>query len=244
MIICENINVSYTNQGMALQDINLSLEGPTITGIIGPNGAGKSTLLKAILNIVPHSGNTVIDGEASTKRLRSIAYVEQKSAIDFTFPITVKECVSLGTFPAVGLFKRLGAKQWRDVQAALAEVGMESYADRQISELSGGQFQRVLMARCLVQQADYIFLDEPFVGIDSVSEGIIMQTLRQLKKQGKTILIVHHDLGKVETYFDQVILLNKELIAVGKTSEIFRKANLIRAYGDTIFIGEEVRHAS
>lgn len=244
MITCENINVSYNNQAKALEDINFSLEGPTITGIIGPNGAGKSTLLKAILNIVPHNGNAVIDGQAATKRLSSIAYVEQKSGIDFTFPITVKECVSLGTYPAVGLFKRLKAKQWQDVKAALAEVGMEEYADRQISELSGGQFQRVLVARCLVQQADYIFLDEPFVGIDSVSEGIIMQTLQQLKEQGKTILIVHHDLSKVETYFDQVMILNKKLIAVGKTEETFRKKNLIRAYGDTIFIGEEVRHAS
>ena len=114
-------------------------------------------------------------------------------------------------------------------------VGLSDYADRQISQLSGGQFQRVLIARCLVQDADYILLDEPFVGIDSVSEEIIMNTLRELKKAGKTVLIVHHDLGKVAHYFDQVLLLNKELIAFGPTKETFTQANLKQAYGDRLF---------
>ena len=118
---------------------------------------------------------------------------------------------------------------------ALEIVGLSDYADRQISQLSGGQFQRVLIARCLVQDADYILLDEPFVGIDSVSEEIIMNTLRELKKAGKTVLIVHHDLGKVAHYFDQVLLLNKELIAFGPTKETFTQANLKQAYGDRLF---------
>ncbi|GCF93154.1 manganese ABC transporter ATP-binding protein [Enterococcus florum] len=243
MIECKQLSVSYNNQVVALKDIDFVLEGPTITGIIGPNGAGKSTLLKAILSVIPHKGATLIDGQPSEKVLSSIAYVEQKSAIDFTFPITVKECVSLGTYPAVGLFKRLKKKNWQDVAHALEQVGLSDYSNRQISELSGGQFQRVLVARCLVQQAEYIFLDEPFVGIDSVSEGIIMQTLQQLKAEGKTILIVHHDLGRVEQYFDQVILLNKQLIAAGKTRETFCKRNLIHAYGETIFIGQDAESA-
>ena len=118
---------------------------------------------------------------------------------------------------------------------ALEIVGLSDYADRQISQLSGGQFQRVLIARCLVQDADYILLDEPFVGIDAVSEEIIMNTLRELKKAGKTVLIVHHDLGKVAHYFDQVLLLNKELIAFGPTKETFTQANLKQAYGDRLF---------
>ena len=118
---------------------------------------------------------------------------------------------------------------------ALEIVGLSDYADRQISQLSGGQFQRVLIARCLVQEADYIFLDEPFVGIDSVSEEIIMNTLRDLKKAGKTVLIVHHDLSKVPHYFDQVLLLNRELIDLGPTKETFTEANLKKAYGSKLF---------
>lgn len=118
---------------------------------------------------------------------------------------------------------------------ALEIVGLSDYADRQISQLSGGQFQRVLIARCLVQEADYIFLDEPFVGIDSVSEEIIMNTLRDLKKSGKTVLIVHHDLSKVPHYFDQVLLLNRELIDLGPTIETFTEANLKKAYGSKLF---------
>lgn len=118
---------------------------------------------------------------------------------------------------------------------ALEIVGLSDYADRQISQLSGGQFQRVLIARCLVQEADYIFLDEPFVGIDSISEEIIMNTLRELKKAGKTVLIVHHDLSKVSHYFDQVLLLNRELVAIGPTEETFTEANLKKAYGSKLF---------
>ena len=118
---------------------------------------------------------------------------------------------------------------------ALEIVGLSDYADRQISQLSGGQFQRVLIARCLVQEADYIFLDEPFVGIDSISEEIIMNTLRELKKAGKTVLIVHHDLSKVSHYFDQVLLLNRELVAIGPTEETFTEANLKKAYGSRLF---------
>ncbi|WP_099222686.1 metal ABC transporter ATP-binding protein [Listeria costaricensis] len=236
MIICRNVHVAYQNHVMALEDINFSLQGPTITGIIGPNGAGKSTLLKAILKITPHTGEIFINGDATKKWLKRVAYVEQKSAIDFTFPITVKECVSLGTYPAVGLFRRLKRSNWADVERALRTVRMEAFINRQISELSGGQFQRVLLARCLVQKADFIFLDEPFVGIDSISEQIIMQTLRQLKNAGKTILIVHHDLSKVGQYFDQLVILNKQLVAVGPTERVFQKESLLQAYGENIFV--------
>ncbi|MFK5277447.1 metal ABC transporter ATP-binding protein, partial [Lactococcus lactis] len=205
---------------------------------IGPNGAGKSTLIKAILNIVPHSGEILINGEVSKKQLKKIAYVEQKSDIDHTFPIKVKECVSLGTYTGLKLFQKLGAKEWSRVSEALQKVNLLDYENRQIGELSGGQFQRVLLARCLVQEADYIFLDEPFVGIDSISEKIIMDILQDLKHQGKTILIVHHDLSKVKEYFDDIIILNRELIAYGPINENFSQKNLKKAYGDNIFIGD------
>ena len=234
MIRIENLSVSY-KETLALKDISLVLQGPTITGIIGPNGAGKSTLLKSMLGIIPHEGHAFIDNKEMNKSLKKVAYVEQKIHIDYNFPIKVKECVSLGLYPSIPLFHTLKASHWKKVAEALEIVGLSDYADRQISQLSGGQFQRVLIARCLVQDADYVLLDEPFVGIDSVSEEIIMNTLRDLKKAGKTVLIVHHDLGKVAHYFDQVLLLNKELIAFGPTKETFTQANLKQAYGDRLF---------
>ena len=234
MIRIENLSVSY-KETLALKDISLVLQGPTITGILGPNGAGKSTLLKSMLGIIPHEGHTFIDDKEMKKSLKKVAYVEQKIHIDYNFPIKVKECVSLGLYPSIPLFHTLKANHWKKVDEALEIVGLSDYADRQISQLSGGQFQRVLIARCLVQDADYILLDEPFVGIDSVSEEIIMNTLRDLKKAGKTVLIVHHDLGKVAHYFDQVLLLNKELTAFGPTKETFTQANLKQAYGDRLF---------
>lgn len=234
MIRIENLSVSY-KETLALKDISLVLQGPTITGILGPNGAGKSTLLKSMLGIIPHEGHALIDDKEMKKSLKKVAYVEQKVHIDYNFPIKVKECVSLGLYPSIPLFHTLKANHWKKVDEALEIVGLSDYADRQISQLSGGQFQRVLIARCLVQDADYILLDEPFVGIDSVSEEIIMNTLRDLKKAGKTVLIVHHDLGKVAHYFDQVLLLNKELIAFGPTKETFTQANLKQAYGDRLF---------
>ena len=198
--------------------------------MIGPNGAGKSTLIKAILNIIPYSGKVLIEGKESKNFLKNIAYVEQKSNIDLTFPITVKECVSLGTYTGLKLFQKVGSKEWLRVAQALEKVNLSEYANRQIGELSGGQFQRVLLARCLVQ--------EPFVGIDSVSEKIIMDILQDLKEQGKLILIVHHDLSKVKVYFDELIILNKEIIAYGKVKESFTHENLKKAYGDNIFIGD------
>ena len=234
MIRIENLSVSY-KETLALTDISLVLQGPTITGIIGPNGAGKSTLLKSMLGIIPHEGHAFIDDKEMNKSLKKVAYVEQKIHIDYNFPIKVKECVSLGLYPSIPLFHTLKASHWKRVADALEIVGLSDYAERQISQLSGGQFQRVLIARCLVQEADYILLDEPFVGIDSVSEEIIMNTLRDLKKSGKTVLIVHHDLGKVPHYFDQVLLLNKELIAFGPTKETFTQVNLKQAYGDRLF---------
>ena len=234
MIHIENLKVTY-NQIPALSNINLEIKGPGITGIIGPNGAGKSTLIKAILNIIPSTGIAKIDDKISKENLDNVAYVEQKINIDYNFPIKVRECVSLGLYSKIGILKKLKKSDWQKVDDALKLVGLEKFSNRQISELSGGQFQRVLIARCLVQEAKYIFLDEPFVGIDSVSEEIIMETLRNLRNMGHTILIVHHDLRKVHSYFDNVLLLNKEIIAYGNTKETFTRENLTNAYGTDLF---------
>ena len=234
MIEIKNLTVTYKDTP-ALDNINVTLTNSKIIGIVGPNGAGKSTLIKAVLNIISSKGIIKIDDKLSKDQLGSVAYVEQKINIDYNFPIKVRECVSLGIYPKIGLFKNLNKSDWQKVDEALKLVGLEEFSNHQISELSGGQFQRVLIARCLVQEAKYIFLDEPFIGIDSVSEEIIMNTLRKLRDNGHTILIVHHDLRKVHAYFDEVLLLNKKLISYGSTKETFTRENLTNTYGTDLF---------
>ena len=236
LITIKNVGVSYAMQPNVLKDCNATIEGPTITGIIGPNGAGKSTLLKAILGLIQSSGEILIDGEPTKKVLQKIAYVEQKSHIDFTFPITIRECVALGRTVKKKPLQRLTKEDWEKVDAAIEEVGLTDLASRQIGALSGGQFQRVLLARCMVQEAQYIFLDEPFVGIDMLSEKVIMTILRKWKEEGKTILMVNHDLSKVKEYFDQVILVKHAIVASGKTEDVFIKKYLDDVYGGSVYI--------
>ena len=242
LITIKNVGVSYAMQPHVLKDCNATIEGPTITGIIGPNGAGKSTLLKAILGLIQSSGEILIDGEPTKKVLQKIAYVEQKSHIDFTFPITIRECVALGRTVKKKPLQRLTKEDWGKVDEAIEEVGLTDLASRQIGALSGGQFQRVLLARCMVQEAQYIFLDEPFVGIDMLSEKVIMTIIRKWKEEGKTILMVNHDLSKVKEYFDQVILVKHAIVASGKTEDVFIKKYLDDVYGGSVYIpqgGEE-----
>jgi len=236
LITIKKVGVSYAMQPHVLKDCNATIEGPTITGIIGPNGAGKSTLLKAILGLIQSSGEILIDGEPTKKVLQKIAYVEQKSHIDFTFPITIRECVALGRTVKKKPLQRLTKEDWEKVDAAIEEVGLTDLASRQIGALSGGQFQRVLLARCMVQEAQYIFLDEPFVGIDMLSEKVIMTILRKWKEEGKTILMVNHDLSKVKEYFDQVILVKHAIVASGKTEDVFIKKYLDDVYGGSVYI--------
>ena len=236
LITIKNVGVSYAMQPHVLKDCNATIEGPTITGIIGPNGAGKSTLLKAILGLIQSSGEILIDGEPTKKVLQKIAYVEQKSHIDFTFPITIRECVALGRTVKKKPLQRLTKEDWGKVDAAIEEVGLTDLASRQIGALSGGQFQRVLLARCMVQEAQYIFLDEPFVGIDMLSEKVIMTILRKWKEEGKTILMVNHDLSKVKEYFDQVILVKHAIVASGKTEDVFVTKYLDDVYGGSVYI--------
>lgn len=236
LITIKNVGVSYAMQPHVLKDCNATIEGPTITGIIGPNGAGKSTLLKAILGLIQSSGEILIDGEPSKKVLQKIAYVEQKSKIDFTFPITIRECVALGRTVKKKPLQRLTKEDWGKVDAAIEEVGLTDLASRQIGALSGGQFQRVLLARCMVQEAQYIFLDEPFVGIDMLSEKVIMTVIRKWKEEGKTILMVNHDLSKVKEYFDQVILVKHAIVASGKTEDVFVTKYLDDVYGGSVYI--------
>lgn len=240
MIQFENISASYDGKTKVIEEITFSINQPAIIGIIGPNGAGKSTFIKAALHLISSTGTTLMDGQPLKEVQKQIAYVEQKTAIDHTFPITVKECVSLGLYPRKKMLQRLTKQDWEKVAQALDLVQMSEFSERQIGELSGGQFQRVLIARSFVQEAQYIFLDEPFVGIDATSEGIIMTILRKLQAARKTIFIVHHDLSKVDTYFDEVVILNHQLIAYGPVATTFTERNLRQAFGDSIFVKGEV----
>lgn len=233
-ITVKQLTVSYQGQ-KALIDISLQIPAGKITGIIGPNGAGKSTFLKGMLGLLKADTRTVYLGEQSIdSQKKRIAYVEQRSALDLSFPINVLEVVLLGTYPKLGIMKRPKKQEKEQAMKALKTVQLEAFAKRQIGELSGGQLQRVFIARVLAQEADVIVLDEPFVGIDMTSEKVIMDILKQLKDAGKTIVIVHHDLHKVAHYFDDVIILKKELIAYGPVVTTFTNKNIQLAYGETM----------
>jgi len=226
-----NLSVSYYGN-RALSDVSLAIEKGKLVGIVGPNGAGKSTLIKAILGLVPKDrGDIKIEGKPVKEMRKKVAYVPQRSAIDWDFPITVIETVLIGTYPSVGMIKRPGKKERELAKACLEQVGMRAFEDRQIGELSGGQQQRVFMARALAQQAELFLLDEPFVGIDVTSEEVIVRILKELRDEGRTIAVVHHDLSKAEHYFDELILLNNELIASGPVKEVFTPTTVARAYG-------------
>ncbi|MEK6190329.1 MAG: metal ABC transporter ATP-binding protein, partial [Carnobacterium alterfunditum] len=166
---------------------------------------------------------------------KDIAYVEQRQDIDLSFPINVFDTVLLGTYPKLGLIKRPGKKEKQLAKEALETVDMQAFSQRQISELSGGQLQRVFIARAIAQQPDWFFLDEPFVGIDIVSEEVIVKVLKKLRDEGKSMVIVHHDLSKVTKYFDHLIMLNKSVIADGPVDQVFKKDNLSSIYGNSFF---------
>lgn len=227
----KNLQVSYFGN-IAIQNASFSINKGKMVGIIGPNGAGKSTLIKSLLKLVPiDSGKITIFGKEVEEVRKEIAYVPQRGDIDWDFPITVFETVLLGTFPNLSLFRRpkKTEKEWANL--CLERVGLIDYRHRQIGELSGGQQQRVFLARALAQKTKLLFLDEPFVGIDIASEEKIVGILKELKDEGRTILVVHHDLSKAKDYFDDVILLNKKLIDVGPVEHVMTQEKISKAYG-------------
>lgn len=237
----EYLSVNY-DKTPVLWDIAFEIPQGKLVGIIGPNGAGKSTLLKALLDMVKTlSGNVEFFGLPLKKVKKRIAYVPQRTSVDWDFPITALEVVLMGRYHKLGLFKWATKKDRKAALAALDLVGMSSFANRQISALSGGQQQRVFIARALVQEADIYFMDEPFAGVDMATEKTIVQILKKLKGEGKTLFIVHHDLNSVEDYFDTVVLLNTCLIAYGPTKEEFTPENIRRAYGKSSMLLEEAK---
>lgn len=230
----KNVTVSYHNQPV-LWDIDLDIPAGVMAGIVGPNGAGKSTLIKSLLGLVPSlSGEVMVHGRPYATQRKRVGYVPQRSSVDWDFPTTALDVVTMGLYGRLGWLKRPGRKERHEAQEALEMVGMSAFAERQIRQLSGGQQQRVFLARALVQQADVYFLDEPMAGVDATTERAIIDILRRLRDAGKTLIVVHHDLQTVRTYFDWLLLLNVRVIASGKAEEVFRVDHLRQAYGGQI----------
>ncbi len=235
-----NLTVSY-NRRPVLWNIDFELPSGKIIGIIGPNGSGKTTLLKAIMGLVKTSSGYVkiFDRPLSEVRER-ISYVPQRESVDWDFPASVMDIVLMGRYRKNNLMRRL-SKSDRDIAAeALEKVNMLDYSDRQISQLSGGQQQRVFIARSLAQGADLYIMDEPFVGVDAATEEAILNLLSEMKKEGKTVVVVHHDLQTAKAYFDWMVLLNTRLVAAGPKEEIFNEELLQEAYGGKLNVLSKV----
>lgn len=227
----DDLTVSY-HQKPVLWDIDLEVPQGVLMAIVGPNGAGKSTLIKSILGIIPSLAGTVsILGESYASNKKKVAYVPQRGSVDWDFPVKVLDVVMMGTYGNLGWFKSPGKKEKEASLNALDKVGMLDFKDRQISQLSGGQQQRVFLARALVQNAEIYLMDEPFQGVDATTELAIIELLKTLKKEGKTVVVVHHDLDTVPEYFDWVTLLNVKVLASGEVESTFTTENLQKAYG-------------
>ncbi|MGF1542196.1 MAG: metal ABC transporter ATP-binding protein [Pleurocapsa sp.] len=233
-IAVNNLGVYYRTVE-ALRDISVNLLPGKVTGVFGPNGAGKSTLVKAMLGLIPSQAGTVsYDGQPLQNYLDRVAYVPQRSQIDWTYPVTVWDVVMMGRVRKTGWFRRFSGVSRRQAIAALETVEMTEFKNRPIGQLSGGQQQRVFLARSLAQEAEVLFFDEPFVGVDVKTESIIFNIFHQLADAGKIVVVVNHDLGESITNFDELILLNKELIAAGKRQQVLKEENLHRAYGGKV----------
>ncbi len=231
VIQVEDLSLAYQDKPV-VWDVDLDIYENTRTAIIGPNGAGKSTLIKGILGLMkPITGTVKIMDGTYKEHYKKIAYVPQKGAVNWDFPATVLDVVLMGTYSSLGWIRRPNKDHVVKAIAALDQIQMADFRDRQISQLSGGQKQRVFIARAIVQNADIYFMDEPLQGVDMKTEAIIMDTLKAFQRDGKTSILVHHDLNTVKEYFDHVVLLNKQIIADGPTETTFTKENIDTAYG-------------
>ena len=237
-LIVRDLTLSYDAEP-AIEAMSFEIPVGAIVGVIGPNGAGKSTLIKAIVGALkPDRGEIIVLGERGRRALKHLTYVPQRGSVDWDFPVTVRDVVAQGCLGRLGLFGRMNRSERRAIDEALERVAMTALAERQIGELSGGQQQRVFLARALAQRGEVYLLDEPFVGVDARTERAIIEVLRTLREEGRTLLVVHHDLSTVREYFDHVLLLNRELIAFGLTQQVFEADTLQRAYGGKLAIFE------
>jgi len=235
-----DLTVSY-GKNPILWNIDFSLPHGILAGIIGPNGAGKSSLIKAIMGLLEvNSGYIrIFDSEMDTVR-KKISYVPQRESVDWDFPASALDIVMMGTYHKLGLFNRPGKKEKALALKCLEKVDMANFKDRQISELSGGQQQRVFIARALAQEADIYFMDEPFAGVDISTENTIVELLKQMTKDGKTVIVVHHDIHSASRYFDWIIMLNMHLIASGPTEQVLTEHLLQKTFGGKLALLSDV----
>ncbi|WP_146301651.1 metal ABC transporter ATP-binding protein [Nitratireductor mangrovi] len=230
-LVVQGITVSY-GEKPAVFSVDVTIPAESMTAIIGPNGAGKSTLLKAVLGIVPRlSGSVTVFGEPFAKARRRVAYVPQRASVDWDFPTRVIDVVMMGLYRELGLLGLVRGEHRKAALACLDRVGMADFAQRQIGQLSGGQQQRVFLARALAQNADLYLLDEPFAGVDAATEKAIIDVLKSLKADKRTVVCVHHDLATVADYFDHVLLINVRKVAEGPVATTFTGDNLQKTYG-------------
>lgn len=230
-LVVRGMTVSYGDKP-ALFSVDASFPAGAMSAIVGPNGAGKSTFLKAALGLIPMvSGEVRFFGQPIAQARPRIAYVPQRASVDWDFPTTVIDVVLMGRYRSLGLLRRVSRAETALARAALARVGMEGFAERQIGQLSGGQQQRVFLARALAQQADLYLLDEPFAGVDAATERAIIEVLKSLKAEGKSVIAVHHDLSTVASYFDHVFLVNVRAMAQGPIATTFTPDALAQTYG-------------
>jgi manganese/iron transport system ATP-binding protein len=232
-----DLHVAYPNGHVALHDLSFALLGGTICGLVGVNGSGKSTLFKAIMGFVrPTRGEVSIAGLDLTTALRRnlVAYVPQAEEVDWTFPVSVWDVVLMGRYGYMNFMRMARSEDRRIAEESLRRVGMLDFRDRQIGELSGGQRKRVFLARALAQRSRVILLDEPFTGVDVGTETAIIELLRALRKEGHLVLVSTHNLGSVPEFCDQVVLINRTVLAAGPTAAVFTQENLVQAFGGVL----------
>ncbi len=223
-----------------LWDVDLDVPSGKLVTIVGPNGAGKSTLLKAALDLIPSaSGRVMVFGKTMKQQRGIVAYVPQRESVDWQFPVSALDVVTMGRYGSVGWCRPVGRRHRREAIEALDRVGLADMAKRQISQLSGGQQQRVFLARALAQDAKLFLMDEPLASVDAATEQTIIEVLRELRSQGRTVVVVHHDLQTVTDYFDHVILINMRVVASGPVDEVFTSEALRQTYGGQLTILSE-----
>lgn len=238
-----DMTVAYDRRPV-LWNIDLTLNEPGLTAIVGPNGAGKSTMIRAVMGLVPMvSGQVTAWGKPVNEQLLRIGYVPQRGSVDWDFPISVFETVLMGTFGSLGWFRRPGRKHRELAMQCLERVGMQDFCKRQIGQLSGGQQQRVFLARALAQEAELYFMDEPMAGVDAATERIVFDLLKSLSEEGRTIVVVHHDLRTVVEYFDNVVLLNVRIVNSGPVDTTFTSENLQATYGGRLTVLDTMAEA-
>ncbi len=233
-IVIDDISVTYNNGHTAVYDVSMNLTGHTTCGLVGINGSGKSTLFKSIMGLVtPQTGSIRLGGLPVKQALKKslVAYVPQSEDIDWDFPILVRDVVMQGRFGFMGMLRRPSIADHVQVDAAMERLGVTDLAHRQIGELSGGQKKRVFLARALAQQSKIILLDEPYTGVDVKTENAIMELLCELRDEGYLMLVSTHNLGTVPDYCDEVVLLNRTVIAAGDTAATYTQENLEKTFG-------------